>query len=61
MKNIVLKVNKDEYGVIVNSLNEYRKVLKDEKKSTDEINHLLLKLLDIPTEKTIFGRVKNDK
>lgn len=54
----VVKLNKYEYGIIINSLNELRTKLIRENKSTEFINELLLKLLNIPTRKTIFQKEK---
>lgn len=60
----VVILNKYEYGMIINSLNELRTKLIRENKSTEFINELLLRLLNIPIRKrTIFQRerVSNER
>ena len=60
----VVMLNKYEYGMIINSLNELRTKLIRENKSTEFVNELLLRLLNIPIRKrTIFQRerVSNEK
>ena len=60
----VVKLNKYEYGLIINSLNEIRTKLIRENKSTELVNELLLRLLNIPVRKrTIFQRerVSNER
>ncbi|WP_304681034.1 hypothetical protein [uncultured Clostridium sp.] len=60
----VVILNKYEYGMIINSLNELRTKLIRENKSTEFVNELLLRLLNIPIRKrTIFQRerVSNER
>lgn len=60
----VVTLNKYEYGLIINSLNEIRTKLIRENKSTELVNELLLRLLNIPVRKrTIFQRerVSNER
>lgn len=60
----VVMLNKYEYGMIINSLNEFRTKLIRENKSTEFVNELLLRLLNIPIRKrTIFQRerVSNER
>lgn len=60
----VVTLNKYEYGLIINSLNELRTKLIRENKSTEFVNELLLRLLNIPIRKrTIFQRerVSNER
>ena len=47
----VVILNKYEYGMIINSLNELRTKLIRENKSTEFVNELLLRLLNIPIRK----------
>ena len=57
-------LNKYEYGMIINSLNELRTKLIRENKSTEFVNELLLRLLNIPIRKrSIFQRerVSNER
>lgn len=60
----VVMLNKYEYGMIIKSLNELRTKLIRENKSTEFVNELLLRLLNIPIRKrTIFQRerVSNER
>ena len=60
----VVTLNKYEYGMIINSLNELRTKLIRENKSTEFVNELLLRLLNIPIRKrSIFQRerVSNER
>ncbi len=60
----VVILNKYEYGMIINSLNELRTKLIRENKSTEFVNELLLRLLNIPIRKrSIFQRerVSNER
>lgn len=60
----VVTLNKYEYGLIINSLNELRTKLIRENKSTEFVNELLLRLLNIPIRKrSIFQRerVSNER
>lgn len=60
----VVTLNKYEYGLIINSLNELRTKLIRENKSTEFVNELLLRLLNIPIRKrTLFQRerVSNER
>ena len=60
----VVMLNKYEYGLIINSLNELRTKLIRENKSTEFVNELLLRLLNIPIRKrSIFQRerVSNER
>lgn len=53
----VVVLNKYEYGLIINALNELRTRLIREGKSTEVVNELLLRLLNIPVKKrSIFQR-----
>ena len=60
-KRVVI-LNKYEYGLMINALNEFRTKLIKEKKSTELVNELLLRLLNIPVrKKSIFQRVSNER
>lgn len=55
-KRIII-FDKYEYGITINALNEFRSKLIREGKSTEAVNELLLKLLNIPIrKKSIFHR-----
>lgn len=61
----IIKLDKYDYGIIINALNEFRSKLIRENKSTEVVNDLLLKLLNIPVKrKSIFSkreRVENER
>ena len=62
-KRVVI-LNKYEYGLIINALNELRTKLIRGNKSTEIVNELLLRLLNIPVKKrTLFQRerVNNER
>lgn len=54
----ILELDKYEYGIVINALNQLRNDLIKEEESTDVINELLLKVIDAPDKsqkkKTIF-------
>ena len=55
----ILVINKYEYGLIINALNEYRTQLIKMGKSPDFVNEVLLKLIDTPIKRnSIFKREK---
>ena len=55
----VVGLTKYEHGLIINALNALRTKLIRENKSTEFVNELLLRLLNIPIRKrTIFQREK---
>jgi hypothetical protein len=55
----VIILDKYEYGLIINALNEFRSKLIRENKSTEVVNELLLKLLNIPIKKkSIFQKAR---
>ena len=50
-------LNKYDYGIIINALYELRSKLIKENKSTEIVNELLIRMLDIPVRrKSIFKR-----
>ena len=58
----IIILNKYEYGLMINALNEFRTKLIKEKKSTELVKELLLRLLNIPVrKKSIFQRVSNER
>ena len=49
MKEVrVLELDKYEYGIIVNALNEFRNNLIKEERETSAVDELLLKILETP-------------
>lgn len=58
----IIILNKYEYGLMINALNEFRTKLIKENKSTELVNELLLRLLNIPVrKKSLFQRVSNER
>lgn len=58
----IILLNQYEYGIVINALNEFRTKLIKENKSTEVVNELLLRLLNIPVrKKSIFQRVSNER
>lgn len=58
----IIILNKYEYGLMINALNEFRTKLIKENKSTELVNELLLRLLNIPVrKKSLFQRVNNER
>lgn len=56
-EQIILVLNKYEFGLIVNALNELRTDLQKENKDREPVNELLLRLLNTPVKKkNIFKR-----
>ena len=47
----MLTLDDNEYGVVVNALNELRNDLIKEQRPTDAVDELLLKTIDAPTKK----------
>ena len=52
----VLELDKYEYGIVVNALNEFRNKILSEERETEAIEELLLKILDTPQKKRMFPR-----
>ena len=46
-----VELDRYEYGVVIRSLNDKRSALIQEKRSTDTVDRLLLKVIDAPTTK----------
>jgi len=57
MKEVrVLELDKYEYGIIINALNEFRNNLINEERDTSIVDELLLKILETPLKKRMFPR-----
>ena len=50
-EQIILVLNKYEFGLIVNALNELRTDLQKENKDREPVNELLFRLLNTPVKK----------
>lgn len=57
MKEVkVLELDKYEYGIIINALNEFRNKFLEEGKDSEPIDEILLKVLEAPDKKRMFPR-----
>ena len=54
----VLTLDRYEYSVVVNALNEMRNDLLEEERPTDIVDEVLLKVIDAPAKKV---RCRNDE
>lgn len=53
---IVIDLDYEEKGIMINALNEFRNKLLEMKIDTEPVDCLLLKLLDAPEKKRMFPR-----
>ena len=57
MKEVkVLELDKYEYGIIINALNEFRNKVLEEGKDSEPNDEILLKVLEAPDKKRMFPR-----
>ena len=47
----IVALDRYEHGILVNALNEQRNDLRAEKRATDAVEDVLLKVIDAPTKK----------
>jgi len=52
----IIEVDKTEYGILINALNEFRNKLIREEQDTELIDEFLLKVLDAPENKRYVDR-----
>ena len=52
----IIEVNKIEYGILINALNEFRNKLIKEEQDTELVDEFLLKVLDAPENKRYVDR-----
>ena len=52
----IIEVNKIEYGILINALNEFRNKLIREQQDTELVDEFLLKVLDAPENKRYVDR-----
>ena len=52
----VIEVDKIEYGILINALNEFRNKLLREEQDTEVVDEFLLKVLDAPENKRHVNR-----
>ena len=52
----VIEVDKVEYGIIINALNEFRNKLIREEQDTELVDEFLLKVLDAPENKRYVNK-----
>lgn len=53
---VVIDLDQEEKGIMINALNEFRTKLLKEDIDTYPVDELLLKLLDAPEKKKMFKR-----
>lgn len=53
-EQIILVLNKYEFGLIVNALNELRTDLQRKTKNREPVNELLLRLLNTPVKRKVY-------
>lgn len=62
MKDVkVLELDKYEYGIVINALNEFRNKLLEEEKDSEAVEEVLLKILEAPDKKRMFPRKYADE
>lgn len=52
----VLELDKYEYGILINALNELRNKLIKEGKDTEYVDEILLRAIDSPSKKKVLTR-----
>ncbi len=52
----IIEVDKTEYGILINALNEFRNKLLREEQDTEIVDEFLLKVLDAPEKKRYYRR-----
>ena len=52
----IIEVDKIEYGILINALNEFRNKLLREEQDTEVVDEFLLKVLDAPENKRYVNR-----
>ena len=55
-EKIYLEMDEYEHGIITNALNDMRNELIEEKRPTDAVDDLLLKIIDAPKKKKRWFR-----
>ena len=53
----IIEVDKTEYGILINALNEFRNKLIREEQDTELVDEFLLKVLDAPENKRYVEKV----
>lgn len=53
----VLEIDKYEYGILINALNQLRKKQIKEERPTDPVDELLIKVIETPQKKSRFVKV----
>ena len=52
----IIEVDKTEYGILINALNEFRNKLISEEQDTELVDEFLLKVIDAPENKRYVDR-----
>ena len=57
--NVVVKMDQQEQGVVINALNEMRNDLLQKGSHTDAVDDVLLKVIDAPLQRSgLFARLR---
>ena len=57
-ERVVMSLDKSEHGVVITALNDKRNILLKNKRCTDVVDGVLLKVIDAPSKKV---RVRDDE
>ena len=52
----IIEVDKTEYGILINALNEFRNKLIREEQDTELVDEFIIKVLDAPENKRYVDR-----
>lgn len=53
----ILEIDKYEYGILINALNQLRNKQIKEERPTDPVDELLIKVIETPQKKSRFVKV----
>lgn len=53
---VVIDLNSEEKGIVINALNDFRNKLINEDIDTEVVDNLLLKLLNAPEKRKMFSK-----
>lgn len=49
----IIMVDDFQHGLLINGINEFRNVLLEQDKPTEDVDELLLKIIDAPTKREL--------
>ena len=55
----VLELDRYEFGILINALNEFRNKLIKENKDTEPIDEILLRVIDAPSKKILVKSMRS--